>query len=88
MGRKRTTTSFPPPLKLEAAGAYLISLEYTAAGSFDIVLGTDNTDAASFSQTLKSVDDVNEFNVVTDVPFTIERGKKGSTTSPCTHAPI
>lgn len=76
-GKKEDNYLISPPLKLEAAGAYLISLEYTAAGSFDIVLGTDNTDAASFSQTLKSVDDVNEFNVVTDVPFTIEKGKEG-----------
>lgn len=65
-----------PALNLSDAGQYLVTLEYTAQGTFDIVLGTDKTDPASFTTVLMSENDVTKFNEIVELPVQItEPGK-------------
>lgn len=70
-GLKEDNYFISPAINVEAAGDYLISMTYTAQGSFDVVLGTDNTDPASFGTVLASFDDVNEFSTEAEIPVAI-----------------
>lgn len=67
-----------PPLLLEQADQYLITTEITAIGDYDIVLGTDPNDPASFTRVLLSAREVTYFNEPIELPFTISADQTGT----------
>lgn len=65
-----------PALEITEAGLYAIDFEYTAYGTFDLLLGTDNTDPASFDTVLFTTENVTVLNEPAHVGVTIaEPGK-------------
>lgn len=65
-----------PALDLAEAGQYLVTVEYTAQGTFDFVLGTDRTDPASFATVLMTEEDVTKFNEPAEIPVQITQPGK------------
>ena len=75
-GLKEDNYFISPALNFTQAGPYIIDFEYTAYGSFDLVLGTDSKDPASFNKVLFSVDDVTDFDVTAHTDLTIDEPGK------------
>ncbi len=72
-GVKEDNYFISPALKFANAGDYLITMEYTAHGSFDMMLGTDKTDYSSFDHILASYEDRTDFNEQCEIPFRVEQ---------------
>ncbi len=75
-GLKEDNYFISPALNITEADNYAVSFTYTAYGSFDVVLGTDDSDPASFNRVLFSVDNVTDFEVPAEFSFDIDQPGK------------
>lgn len=65
-----------PGLNITQPGEYLVTMGYTAYGTLEVLVGTDNKDLSTFSRKVFSLDDVTHVAEVAEFPITFtEAGK-------------
>lgn len=74
--KKEDNYFISPGLNITDPGLYAIEFEYTAQGTFDLMLGTDNSDPASFDRVLFTTENANIFNEPASVALNIDEPGK------------